>query len=278
MWQRFGTAWGFVFLAALVSPAAMDDGTALANRLKKHYLGKAYEGTFDILFNTENNGIPVKVTTQNKVSFKDPMHLAMTATLDFEIPALPNQPTTDIVQVHDGRKMWLDVDIRGLKSRQVLTISLANIVKVRNSQGQLSFMPGKPGAVDPVSLIVQYLNVFPWRIEARDGDWVTLYSDIPSLMWNQFGVVDPEGSKIDFSAVRIEANQKTNQIRSVRIGKGEKAHMVLTVATLKMVDKKSFKAELFQYKTPSGANVNDLDQPLTRPQPKAPAQTPPPKK
>ncbi len=278
MWQRFWTAWSFVFLAALLPLAAMEDGTALANRLKKHYLGKAYEGTFDILFHTENNGIPVKVITQNKVSYKDPMHLAMTATLDFEIPALPNQPTTDIAQVHDGKKMWLDVDIRGLKSRQVLTISLTNIAKVRNSQGQLSFMPGKPGAIDPLSLIMQYLNVFPWRIEAQDGDWVTLFSDIPSLMWHQFGVVDPEGSKIDFSSVRIEANQKTNQIRAVRIGKGEKAHMALTVAALKMVDKKSFKPEQFQYKTPTGANVNDLDQRLSRPQPKPAAPTPPPKK
>lgn len=258
----------------------MEDGTALAARLKKHYLGKAYEGTFDVLFHTENNGIPVKVTTQSKVSFQDPMHLAMTATLDFEIPALPNQPTTDILQIHDGQKMWLDVDIRGLKSRQVLTIALANINKVRNSQGQLSFMPGKPGAVDPVSLIIQYLNVFPWRIEASDGDWDTLYSELPSLMWHQFGVVDPEGAKIDFSSVRIEANRKTNQIRAMRIGKGDKAHMAMTVTALKLVDKKSFKSEQFQYKVPSGANVNDLDQRLSGPRPKAPApaQTPPPKK
>ncbi|CAM2006334.1 hypothetical protein [Acanthopleuribacter pedis] len=271
MCKRAAVLVGLMVMSLGLPLQAMEDGSKLAAKLKKHHQGKAYEGQFHMLFNTENNGIPVKATTESKVGFKDPNHLAITSTLDFEIPALPKQPGTDIHQVHDGKRMWLDVKIGDFKNSQVLTISLKNIAKVRNAQGQLSFMPGKPGAVDPMSLILQYLTLFPWRIEKTEGDWATLYTELPSLMWHQFGVVDPEGAKIDFSSVRIEANTQTNAIRAVRIGKGEKAHMNLTVKSYEQVAKNSFAPERFQYKPPTGANINDLDVRLGLAKPKTPA-------
>ena len=257
---------------------AFDDAAEVVAKLKAFHQNKPYRAAFQGTFHTENNGIPVLAKTESQVLFKDAKHLVYETQLTIEVVAMPPQPVSTLRQVHDGSTMWLDLKLSTSEKHQVLKMDLKNINMLRNGQAQLSFMPGKPGGLDPITLVLRYLDLFPFQIEKRDGDRVTLFSELPSLFWHQFGIVEPEGAKIDFSSVRLVVNRKTQVIHEIQIGQGDKAHMVMQVKDYQALQRGSISATAFRYQPPEIARVSDVDQSMGLKKPAEPLKLPEKKK
>ncbi|CAM2066027.1 hypothetical protein SCOR_11645 [Sulfidibacter corallicola] len=232
----------------------------LFEKMKARYAGQplfvAYEGKFI----TENNGMLVEATFASKMTVRDANHLEMTSDIQMAIQAMNVSPKILMNLVHDGREMWLDLEFPHIPNRQVVKIDLKHMRKLAELNGQLSFIPGKPGTRNPIELIVEYTDLFPFDLERVKDDKAFLKAQIPQFLWTQFGVPEPEGSGIDFSTATLVLDRKSGQIREMHIGNGEKKHFEMRFTEQQFKKKSDLPDALFQYKMPEGVVFSDLNE------------------
>ena len=230
------------------------DAQQWVDKMRQAYSKTPLSVGYSAEMNTNSLGQPMTVALDGESIHKDATHMNMKLAVKMTMGT--ESVDMKVLQVSDGKTMWMEMDNPLMGGKQVLKVSVDQAGQIAAAAG------GILGAsADPVSQIRDLADKFDFRLVGTEGGLVTL-----SATMTEKAQADLKDALPLAEAMRemiVVLDEKTAAPKEMRLG-GATPFLTVRIASFKHLE--SVDPALFQYTPAEGVQVLDFDA-MTKPEP-----------